>query len=255
MKQLEQVLREAGELLKEGYYGSFEASYKGKADLVTEYDVKIEEYLTPKLKDLYPEFEIIGEETYKDHHFPESGVFIDPIDGTTNFVHRLPFTAISVGIWKNGVAIEGGVYNPILDEMFLAKKGEGAYKNGKRIEVSQRATLQESLIATGFPYTKNSSPIDLGFVFNSLTNLLPKVRDVRRCGSASIDICYLAEGVYDGFYEVNLKPWDVAAGVVILEEAGGKCSDYEGEPFKINDRTFVASNGKIHDVLVEEITF
>jgi len=255
MKILEGILKEAGEILKEGFYGSFKTTHKGKADLVTEYDLKVEEFLIPKLREAYPEFEIVGEESYKKSRYPECGIFIDPIDGTTNFVHRLPFVAISVGVWKDGEAIIGGVYNPILDEMFLAKKGEGAYLNGSKISVSQTLTMQDSLIATGFPYTKNSSPIDLGFVLNSMTNLLPKCRDMRRLGSASLDLCYVASGHFDGFYEINLKPWDVAAGALIVEEAGGRVSDIEGGRYTFEDRVIIASNGKIQTLLLNEVTY
>jgi myo-inositol-1(or 4)-monophosphatase len=255
MRELEGLLKEAGEILKEGFYGEFETQHKGKADLVTEYDVKVENFLLPRLKEIYPEYEIVGEESFKGDEFRDSGVFVDPIDGTTNFVHGLPFVGISVGVWKNGEAVEGGVYNPVLDKLYLAQKGGGAYCNGKKIEVSKTASLQDALLDTGFPYTKNSSPIDLGFVLNSLTNLLPKARDIRRYGSASLDLCMVAEGKFDGFYEINLKPWDVAAGVAILLEAGGKVSAYDGEAFGMNDRTIVATNSHLHQVLVDEVTF
>jgi len=255
MKHLESILKEAGELLKEGFYGSYETNFKGKADLVTEYDVKVENFLIQKLKMAYPEFDIVGEESYEKEEYPQSGIFIDPIDGTTNFVHGLPMTALSVGIWQDGEPLVGGVYNPILNEMYLAAKGEGAYLNGKRLSVSKTLTLQDSLIGTGFPYTKNSSPIDLGFVLNSLTNLLPKVRDIRRFGSASIDLCLVARGSFEGFYEINLKPWDVAAGILILLEAGGKVSSIGGEAYSFENRVIVATNGTIHEALLQEVTY
>jgi len=253
--KLEMILKEAGELLKQGFYGAFKTHYKDKADLVTEYDVLIEKFLMPKLKEAYPDDEIFGEESFTGVIFPKSGIFVDPIDGTTNFVHRLPHVGISVGVWRDGEAVEGGVYNPILDEMYLAQKGSGAFCNGTRLHVSQSATLQEALLATGFPYTKNSSPEDLGFVLNSMTNLLPLVRDLRRYGAASLDLCLVAKGTFDGFYEINLKPWDVAAGIVMVEEAGGKVTTHEGEVYDMNDRTIIASNGLIHDALVREVSF
>jgi myo-inositol-1(or 4)-monophosphatase len=255
MNSLELVLRDAGEILKKGFYGEFDTSFKGKADLVTTYDLKIEEFLIPRLKELYPNDVIIGEESFEGDNFPDNGIFIDPIDGTTNFVHGLPYVGISVGIWRDGEAYEAGVYNPILDEMYYAKKGEGAFCNGKPLHVSATDKLQNSLLATGFPYTKNSSPIDLGFVLNSMTNLLPKIRDIRRYGAASLDLCMVGRGVFDGFYEINLKPWDVAAGILIVTEAGGKITTHEGLDYGMNERTIIASNGCIHDDLLQEVTF
>jgi myo-inositol-1(or 4)-monophosphatase len=255
MSPLETVLREAGLLLKEGFYGEFDTKFKGKADLVTTYDVKIEKFLTPKLQKLYPDDAIIGEESFEGNKFPENGIFVDPIDGTTNFVHRLPYVGISVGIWRNGEPVEAGVYNPILDEMYYAKKGEGAFYNGKPLHVSSTDKLQNALLATGFPYTKNSSPIDLGFVLNSMTNLLPKIRDIRRYGAASLDLCMVGRGVFDGFYEINLMPWDVSAGILIVKEAGGKITTCDGEDYNMNERTIIASNGLIHDNLVQEVEF
>ena len=255
MSPLESLLQEAGVLLKEGFYGEFDTKFKGKADLVTTCDVKIEQFLSPKLAKLYPDDAIIAEESFKSDIFPQSGVFIDPIDGTTNFVHGLPHVGISVGIWRNGEPVEAGVYNPILDEMYYAKKGEGAYCNGKSLHVSTTDSLQNALLATGFPYTKNSSPMDLGFVLNSMTNLLPKIRDIRRLGAASLDLCMVGRGMFDGFYEINLKPWDVAAGILILKEAGGKVTTCDGGVYSMKERTIVASNGFIHESLVQEVTF
>lgn len=252
---LEKILLEAGELLKEGYFGEFETSFKGESDLVTTYDLLIEEFLTPKLKKLYPNDEIVGEESFKKEIFPESGVFIDPIDGTTNFVHRHPFVGISVGIWRDGEGAEAGVYNPILNELYYAKKGNGAFLNKRKISVSKTNSLVEALIATGFPYTKNSSKEDLGFVINSMSRTLPKIRDIRRFGSASLDLCLVASGKLDGFYEINLKPWDVAAGALILKEAGGVFTTLEGKKYSMNSRVIIASNGLLQEKLVENIGF
>ncbi len=255
MSELKLLLKEAGEILKEGFYGKFDTNYKGKADLVTTYDVKIEQFLIPRLQKMYPNDQIIGEESFKNEVFPESGIFVDPIDGTTNFVHHLPYVGISVGVWRNNEPVEAGVYNPILDEMYYAKKGMGAFLNDLPLQVSHTTKLQNALLATGFPYTKNSSKEDLGFVLNSLSNLLPKIRDIRRYGAASLDLCMVARGIFDGFYEINLKPWDVAAGILILKEANGKISTHDGLKYSMNKRTIVASNNKIHKELIENIDF
>ena len=249
---LERLLREAGEILKVGYKDVFESDFKSQSELVTKYDIAVEEFLTPRLQEMYEDLEIVGEESFKGDFYPQNGVFIDPIDGTTNFVHKIPFFAISVGVFKDDMAYECGLYNPILDEFYYAKKGEGAFKNGVKMSVSKTSTLEKSLIATGFPYTKNSSKNDLNFVLKSMSNLLPCIRDIRRLGAASVDLALVAEGKMDGFYEINLKPWDVASGILLIEEAGGVVSS-KNAPFDMNSRVIVASNGAIHKELSDKI--
>ena len=243
------TVREAGEILKEGYYGKKKVEFKGSVDLVTEYDRKIEEFLSARLSSLG--LPIVGEESFSGE-YPKSGIFIDPIDGTTNFVHHLAFTCISVGVWEDGEPKEAVVYNPILDELFYAKKKEGAYLNGEPIKVSETKKLIEALIATGFPYTKTERGADFRFVMESMERLLPKTRDIRRFGSAALDLCYVACGRFAGFYEVNLKPWDVAAGILIVQEAGGKVSNHLGKPYSFGD-IIVATNGVIHEDLIENL--
>ncbi len=246
---LKSIVKEAGEILKSGYFKDKKVSFKGDVDLVTEYDVKIENFLKERLKGY--SLPIVGEESFEGE-YPHSAIYIDPIDGTTNFVHNIAYTAISVGIWEDGEPVEGVVYNPILEELFYAKKGEGAYLNGQKIEVSLHSRLIDSLIATGFPYTKTKMGKDFHFVIESLKNILPKTRDIRRLGSAAIDLCYVACGRFAGFYEVNLKPWDVAAGVLIVREAGGKVTNNGGQKYRFGD-IIVATNGKIHDELLKNL--
>ncbi len=249
---MQKIIKEAGKILQEGYWSKKEVYKKGSVDLLTEYDIKIEEFLSSALQELYPDYTIIGEESAKSIE-AKRAIYIDPIDGTTNFVHHIAYTAISVGVWEDGKPVEGVVYNPILEEFFYAKRGEGAFLNGNKIEVSKDSKLINALLATGFPYTKTKKGKDFDFVMQTMANLLPITRDIRRLGSASIDLAYVACGRFGGFYEVNLKPWDVAAGILLVEEAGGRVSNHKGEPYRFGD-IIVASNGAIHDALIEHMS-
>jgi len=255
-QELKDTVLEAGEILKDGFSSDKRVSFKSSVDLVTEFDVKIELFLKERLTKLYPDFTIIGEETSsKEFIDTPKKIYIDPIDGTTNFVHSLPFVAISIGFWIDGEAVEGVVYNPILNEFFYAKRGEGAYLNGERFFTSTRKPLQNGLISTGFPYSKVEMGKDYLWTLEVFKRVLPKSRDIRRYGSASIDLAYIGLGHFDGYYEMNLKPWDVSAGILIVEEAGGKISNERGEKYIIEkDRIIVATNGQIHSELIELIT-
>jgi len=245
------LLQEAGRVLKEGYFGQKEVYKKGSVDLVTEYDKKIEEFLKPRVAELFEGFEVVAEESFEGE-IPPKAIFIDPIDGTTNFVHQIAYTCISVGVWEDGRALEGAIYNPILDELFWARRGEGAYLNGQRIEVAPTKELIDALLATGFPYTKTQKGRDFRFVIESMERLLPHTRDIRRLGSAAVDLSYVACGRFAGFYEVNLKPWDVAAGILMVEEAGGMVTNHLGEPYRFGD-IIIATNGHIHRQLLRHL--
>lgn len=254
-EDLKKVVLEAGEILKDGFWSEKRVNFKSKVDLVTEFDLKIELFLKERLEKLYPDFTVIGEETSSKEFIETSKkIYLDPIDGTTNFVHSLPFVAISIGFWVDGEAVEGVVYNPILNEFFYAKRGEGAYLNGKRFFTSKREPLQNALISTGFPYSKVDKGDDYLWTVEVFQKVLPKTRDVRRYGSASIDLAYIGLGRFDGYYEMNLQPWDVSAGILIVEEAGGEISNEKGEKYMIEkDRVIVATNGKVHNDLIELI--
>jgi len=248
------IVQEAGSLFLEGYYAPKEISYKSDIDLVTQYDVAVEALLKAKLAAAFPDHTLVGEESSGALTYPEKAIYIDPIDGTTNFVHGIPFCAISVGIWEDRKPVAGCVYNPVLEELFYAEKGKGATLNGEPIHVDGEAqSLPRSLIATGFPYTKIEQGEDYEWVLRTMRSLLPHTRDIRRLGSAAIDLCYVARGTFAGYYEINLKPWDVAAGILIVEEAGGTVSREDGEPYTLDHRIVVASNGRIHGALVEKL--
>lgn len=251
MKELQSIVRKSGELFKKGFFAEKNVSYKGAVDLLTEYDVAIEKELTAAFGGYG--YEIVGEESWQGGEIPKNAIIIDPIDGTTNFVHGIPFCAISVGIWEDGAPKYGFVYNPVLEEFFYAEKGCGAYLNGSKISVSSEERLQNALIATGFPYTKAEAGEDFLWVISKLKAVLPHTRDVRRLGAASIDLCYTAKGVFDAFYEINLKPWDTAAGALIVTEAGGVVSDEKGGEFRLTSKGVIASSKGVFDKLVKTL--
>ncbi len=249
---LKKIAKEAGEIVRDGYHKHKDISHKGVVDLVTDYDIATEKFIIEALKENFSEYTIVGEESYKGdrgYDYPKA-IYIDPIDGTTNFIHGIPHLAISIGLWEDGVPTIGVVYNPILDELYYASKGEGAYCNDRPIRVSTQSSLQQSLIGTGFPYAKVDRGVEYRWVIDSLASLLPYIRDIRRLGAAALDLCYLAEGKIDAFYEIDLKPWDTAGAIVILLEAGGEVTTLEGRDFSFDDKVIVASNSQVHSELM-----
>ncbi len=249
---LKSIALKGGEIIKEGFTASKDISHKGVVDLVTQYDVQTEQFLIQELKKHFNDYMFIGEEGHEDIIVsPGKAIYIDPIDGTTNFIHGLPHLAISMGIWEDSVPIAGIVYNPILNEMFWAQRGKGAYCNGVKLSVSSQNNLQQALIGTGFPYAKVNKGIEYEWVIKCMTAILPNIQDIRRYGAAALDLCYLAQGKLDAFYEIDLKPWDVAAGILILQEAGGKVSDSSNKPYHLGAKSIVASNGLVHDELTK----
>jgi len=251
LEKLKIIASQAGEIVKEGYHSSKEVRHKGLVDLVTDYDVRTENYLIEALRKDFSEYTLVGEESHHGGYHHKKAIYIDPIDGTTNFVHGIPHLAISLGVWENGHPVIAVVYNPILEELYWAAAGKGAYRNDAKLTVSSQTALQQSLIATGFPYAKVNRGIEYRWVIQTLSDLLPNIRDIRRLGAAALDLCYLAEGKTDAFYEIDLKPWDVAAGILILLEAGGKVSNTSGGAFDFDDKGIVASNGRVHSQLLE----
>jgi myo-inositol-1(or 4)-monophosphatase len=253
-KDLIEIIKEAGKILKKGFYSNKEVNFKAKKDLVTAYDVAVENFLKKKFTKKFKKFNIIAEESDNANIEFNNSIIIDPIDGTTNFVNGVPHTAISVGVYKNKKPYLAVVYNPILDELYTAKIGKGAFLNGKELKVSLEDNFQKSLLATGFPYTSGSNENDLNDVVKKIKDVLPLCQDLRRLGSASLDLCYVAKGTYEGYYEMNLKPWDVSAGVLIVTEAGGIVSNINGDEYNLfEDKYLVASNGKIHNEFIKNL--
>jgi myo-inositol-1(or 4)-monophosphatase len=246
------IIKEASIIFKEGYFETKDITFKDKKDLVTQYDVAVETYLKKHFTNEFPEFNIIAEESNNENIEFNNSIIIDPIDGTTNFVNKLPHCAISVGVYKEKKPYIGVVYNPILDDIYIAQVGKGAYCNGMKIEVSKDTEFQKALISTGFPYTSSSSEKDLNFVLKNMKSILPKCQDIRRLGSAALDLCMVANGTFEGYYEINLKAWDKSAGMIILSEAGGKITNISGNKHDMfSDECIVASNGYIHEEFLE----
>lgn len=253
-EKLIEIIKEAGEILKEGYFSKKDVTFKAKKDLVTKYDVAVENFLKEKFEKEFTSFNLIAEESDNSNCEFNDSIIIDPIDGTTNFVNKVPHTCISVGVYRNKKPYIGIVYNPILDELYSAVVGQGAYLNDDKLEVSNEDNFQKALLSTGFPYSGATNQDDLNDVIKKIKDILPKCQDIRRLGSAAIDLCYVARGTYEGYYEMNLKAWDVSAGLIILQEAGGKVSTIDGSDYSLfEDKYIVASNGLIHEELIKNL--
>lgn len=251
MDLLERILKkaatDAGNLVLENFRTHFAISHKEEInDLVTEVDKKSEQLIRQIIYEAFPDHGIIGEEFERKESTGQYNWVIDPIDGTTNFAHGLPLCCVSIGLLKGDEIIMGVVNNPMLNEFFFAKKGMGATLNGKPIKVSENGDFKSAFLVTGFPYQCPPTVKDITKSFSEIVNLgLP----IRRLGSAAIDLCWVACGRFDGFWEYNLHPWDIAAGYIILREAGGKVTDFSGNQGLVWDKETLATNGKIHEEL------
>ena len=238
-------------IMKEYFDQSFIVSNKeGINNLVTEVDHKSEEAIFKVIKEQFPEHYILSEEAGEIIQDSNHKWIIDPIDGTVNYANRIPICCVSIGIEKDGKMILGAVYNPFIGELFFAEKGKGATLNNKTIHVSNKADVKTSCLVTGFPYTyldEANGPLQ---VFDKL---IRKGVPVRRLGSAAIDLCWVAMGRFDGFYEHQLQAWDSAAGFLMVEEAGGKVTDLTGKYYNPYQHGIIATNGKIHDELLNVI--
>ncbi len=229
----------------------FEIKLKGKNDLVTQADLDCEKAILEIIQKYYPDDQFLAEETHQSSKLTNERTWvIDPIDGTTNFAHSFPIFCTSIALWENGEAKAAVVYQAGNHEMFTAAKGEGAYLNEEKIQVSDTELLSDSLIGTGFPY-KNFELLD--HYLKLFRTLLGKTHGLRRPGAASYDLCCVAAGRFDGFYEHGLSAWDVAAGSLIIQEAGGVVSDWLGDTDWVFGQRFLAGNPAIHKALMEEI--
>ncbi|HTU40129.1 MAG TPA: inositol monophosphatase family protein [Candidatus Aquilonibacter sp.] len=247
------IAREAGALLKDFFRQHLKIEYKGDADLVTAADRAAEKLIRERITQQWPDHDVLGEEQGLNDQGSEYRWYVDPLDGTTNFAHGYPVFCVSLGLEQRGSGhgaerIAGVIYDPTRDELFSAERGKGAHLNGEAIQVSKTNRLQESLVATGFPSHKRHKNPNIYFYHQ----ISARSHGVRRAGSAALDLCNVAAGRFEGFWEFNLNPWDTAAGVLILEEAGGKATRFDGSPFELNSRETVATNGLIHSELLNE---
>jgi len=245
----EAVLR-AGRIQRDRYASGVAVEYKGEIDLVTEVDRACELAILEAIRSRYPTHDIVTEETDLARTGSRHVWFVDPLDGTTNFAHSYPMFCASVALAIDGEIVAGAVFDPVRDELFSAEKGSGAHVNGRRLKVTTASRLIESLLITGFPYDLHEKLDERLRPFN---RVMGKARAVRRDGSAALDLCYVAGGRADGFWEVILKPWDMHAGRLIVEEAGGKATRLDGTPLGLGPDGCVATNGLIHDELVEAL--
>jgi myo-inositol-1(or 4)-monophosphatase len=237
----------AGRLIREQFGRVQAVELKGERDLVTAVDRAAEALIVEQLRAAFPEHAIHAEEgTGGEQGAADHCWFVDPLDGTTNYAHGYPFFAVSVAYAEQGTVRVGVVYDPLREELFTAAEGAGAYLNGQRLRVSATTRLQRSLLISGFPYDRADMPRALRL----WTALLPLAQGLRRDGAAALDLCYVAAGRADGFWERHLQPWDLAAGALIVREAGGQVTDFRGAALDLQGGEVVATNGRIHAELV-----
>lgn len=244
---MSQIAREAGALLMPYFKRRIGFEYKGDVDLVTEADRASEKLVVSRIREQFPAHDIMGEEGTRHDSGSDYKWYVDPLDGTTNFAHGFPVFCVSLGLEFKGELVAGVLYDPTRDELFTAEQGSGAYLNGARIHVSNTQELCESLLATGFPSHKRHKNPNIYF-YHTITL---RSHGVRRAGSAALDLANVAAGRVDGFWEFNLNPWDTAAGVVLVREAGGTVTRMDGTPFRIDSRETLASNGIIHQEVMD----
>jgi myo-inositol-1(or 4)-monophosphatase len=244
------IALEAGALIREYFERGVVTEYKGDVDLVTAADRASEQLIVERLRKVFPDHGIYGEEGTRQRLENEFRWYIDPLDGTTNFAHGFPVFCVSMGLehrpaglaeHEDGTLVAAVIYDPTRDELFTAERGQGAYLNGRRMHVSKTPTLAESLVATGFPSRKRHDSPNIHF-YQEFTL---RSHGVRRAGSAAIDLAYVACGRMDGYWEFNLNPWDTSAGVLLVQEAGGTVSCFDGSPFRIDSKEVLATNGRI----------
>jgi myo-inositol-1(or 4)-monophosphatase len=236
----------SGNFLNDHLHDDITIEHKGRIDLVTNMDCRIQAVIVEEIEREWPDHSILAEESCEKKGNSEYTWIIDPIDGTTNFIHHIPFFCVSIAVTKSGQPFIGVCYNPISGELFYAQSGQGAHQNGRRLFVSATEKLLDSLIATGFPYAQGN----LDAIIARFSCVLSRAQGIRRLGSAELDLCYVAAGAFDAFWEEGLKPWDMAAGVTILKEAGGMVTSLDGSPFDLYRGDILASNTKVHDELL-----
>ncbi len=243
------TVNEAGQTLKEEISKDPGVEYKKKFDLVTDTDKKIERSIVDSIKKGYPDHDIVTEEADIERTGSDHVWYLDPISGTTNYAHCMPIYGISLALEIEDEICVSAIYNSVEEEVFHAEKGEGAYMGEKEITVSQVETIEKSLVSTTFPYDEEGRKKNLEY----FERIAPNVEGIRRTGSVSVDLPYLALGVLDGFWAIELKPWDTAAGLLLVEESGGSVTEIDGSGYDIHSDSIVATNGIIHEVTIERL--
>ena len=248
-----EAAKEAGKFLKYsvGRVKNVEVKQGEERNLVSEIDKGAEEKIISIIKRKYPTHAILAEESGVNDSRSDYKWVIDPLDGTTNFLHGLPIFSVTIGIEFKGEIIAGVTYDPNLDELFTAEKGSGAYLNGRRLKVTTTSRLIDSLLVTGFPYDIAQNPEN---AIGHFVNFVVEGQGLRRLGSAAIDLAYVAAGRFDGFWEVTLNPWDMAAGVLLVREAGGRVTDFIGGESSIYKKQVLATNGAIHEAMLQVLS-
>jgi len=245
------LARKSGALLKEKFSQTHQIYYKGEINIVTEADKMSEDLIIAAINRKFPDHGILSEESPMIKGAGKLRWIIDPLDGTTNYAHGYPVFCVSIALENEGEIVLGVVYDPMREEMFIAVRNEGAYLNDKKIAVSRIDNISRSLLATGFPYDIRESKENNLDYFNSMAI---NVQAIRRAGAAALDLAYLAAGRFDGFWELKLKPWDTAAGCLMVEEAGGVISDIAGEKWNLYSPDLLASNGLIHEQMIKVLS-
>jgi myo-inositol-1(or 4)-monophosphatase len=242
------VAKDAGRLLRDRFGTRIDIDHKGSIDIVTDVDLASERLIREAISTYYPRHEILAEEGGLSESGSEYRWIVDPIDGTTNYAHGYPIFCVSIALECKGEVVLGVVYDPMRDEMFTAEQGGGAALNNRPIRVSKTAELMQGLLSTGFPYDIKTSKLTN---LDHWANFAMNAQALRRDGAAALDLCYVACGRFDGFWELNLSPWDTAAGALIVAEAGGRVTDFAGRPFSNYNREVLASNGLVHERMIE----
>ena len=239
------IARKAGDFISDQIRTDLDIEHKGRIDLVTNVDRESQRIITRSIEAKFPKHSIVSEEAFVRKKKGEFTWYIDPLDGTTNFVHALPEFCVSVALYLGDEPYVGVCYKPLTKDAFYAVKGKGAFMNDRRIRVSMTSTLVDALLSTGFPYEVDN----LDVILQRFSRVLRHAQGVRRLGSAALDLCYVACGIFDGFWEQGLKPWDMAAGALIVQEAGGRVSLFNGSGFDLFKAEILATNNRLHDAL------
>lgn len=244
-----EAAQRAGQLLRTNFTKTKELRFKeGIHNIVTDSDVASEQLIVETIHRTFPSHTILTEEAGLLETTSQVRWIVDPLDGTVNYAHGIPIFSVSIAVEISGDVVVGVIYHPLLDELFVARRGGGASLNGERITVSRCSRLADAFLVTGFPYNIASYPEYRDWHFPALVQ---RGIPIRRLGSSALDLAYVAAGRFDGFWEVGLQPWDIAAGVLLVQEAGGRVTDYNGQPHRLTTRTIVATNGALHGELVE----